>query len=96
VSRTNSCNRNYVFNVPEKVKNEDLLKKSGRPGLTKNEDFSLLSTRVVTKESDMDEINHDPLIDFFEAPQDPLDNVKVGVPAASTKTTLEGACLQLS
>jgi hypothetical protein len=36
--------------------------------LRKNDDFSMLSTRVVTKESNMDEINHDPLIDFFEGP----------------------------
>jgi len=83
-----------VFNLPQKVRNEDFLKKSGKVG-PRNEDFAQFPTRVVTKESNMDEVNHDPLIDFFEAPQDPLDNIQVQVPQPSVQVTLEAASAQL-
>jgi len=47
---------------------EKLQKQEDKSNFGKKDDFSVLSTRVVTKESGGEEINHDPLIDFFEAP----------------------------
>ena len=67
-----------VFNIPEKLQCQDKTNMYN--------DFSQISTRVVTKEKGGEEINHDALIDFFEGDDDFGPGPKKDTPETDAKT----------